>query len=64
MCVPLHSIVHFELPTFSRRLLCSIAIDSVALHRLAEVSSKPPYRFRSRGTRDPTDAATVAVSRL
>ena len=43
---------------FFERLLYRIAIDSVTLHRLAAVSSKPPYRFRSRGTRDPTDAAT------
>ena len=44
---------------FSRRLLCSIAIDSVTLHRLAAVSSKPPYLFRSRVPRDPTNAATA-----
>ena len=27
----------------------------------AAVSSKPPYRFRSRGTRDPTRRVTVAA---
>ena len=40
----------------------ALQIDSVTFHRPAAVSSKPPYRFRSRGTRDPTDAATGGVA--
>ena len=61
----LPSVVLRKFLRFYRRLLCSIALNHpVALHRLAAVSAKTPYRFRSRGTRDPTDAATVAVPRL
>ena len=44
---------------FHRRLLCSIALNHpVALHRPAARAGRAPYRFRSRVTRDPTDAAT------
>ena len=48
---------------FHRRLLCSIALNHpVALHRPAARAGRAPYRFRSRGTRDPTDAATARHS--
>jgi hypothetical protein len=48
---------------FHRRLLCSIALNHpVALHRPAARAGRAPYHFRSRGTRDPTDAAAARHS--
>ena len=52
---------------FHRRLLCSIATDSVALHRLAAVSSKPTiFGHAGRVTlpmRRPADLSSVALAK-
>ena len=55
---PLTCRPQFNIGRISRERLVSVMLNCLCQLRLdwAAVSSKPPYHFRSRGTRDPTVA--------